>query len=77
MQDGSFLEANDLCVGKFFLLLIWNNSSKLIYSISTFGNFSKENIFFINFLSLIMFFNLLNCSMFEMKITLGVQSLRI
>jgi len=36
-----------------------------------------ENIFFMNFLSLIIFFNLLNCSLFETKITLGVQSLRI
>ena len=76
MQDGSVLEARDLLIGTFFLLFCIK-LSKLVYSTSTFGKFSKENIFFINFLSLIIFFNLLNCSIFETKIILGVQSLRI
>ena len=43
MQEGSFLEAKDLWIANFFLLLFWIKSSRLIYSISAFGNFSKEN----------------------------------
>ena len=47
----------------------------LVYSLLfIFSNSSKENIFFIKFLLLIIFFTLLNCSVFETKTTDGLQS---